>query len=259
MNAHRRHIQSLFAASLATLVMTAAPVVSADGESKGQLDYEDPRTVFEAAFGDPEGKRATAGGNTRSDGLARVLRRLSKHERIAFEVAENGRRFVFDEAPIDENGFPLYGNPFITQGFIYPPGTLVDEDGDGVFNGVIIETDSESGLEVIKPEFPDKVIGLWICEGKVFAQEGFNIETGPTVISTQLYDFKELSGDHGKLSFLTTGLELIDVDKGIRRAITGGTGPLRKAGGQVTQTFVGVNESEGFVLKFEVDLSVAAR
>ncbi len=151
------------------------------------------------------------------------------HKTIAFEVAENGSRFAFDEAPIDDNGFPLYGNPFIIQGLIYPAGTLSDEDGDGVFNGVIVETDPITGETVVKPEFPDKVLGLWICQSTVFAQDGFNIETGPTVFSTQLYDFNEVGSDFGKISLMSQGLELIDVGKGIQRAITGGTGPYKRA------------------------------
>jgi hypothetical protein len=113
--------------------------------------------------------------------VALVKRLAPGHRYIAFEVAENGRRFAFDEAPVDQNGFPLYGNPFITQGFIYPPGTLQDENGDGVFNGVIIEQDPETGEEVVKPEFPDQVLGLWICTGKVLAQEGFSLRFEATV------------------------------------------------------------------------------
>ena len=35
-------------------------------------------------------------------------RRL-RPKRLAFDVAENGSRFVFDEAPVDANGFPYIG------------------------------------------------------------------------------------------------------------------------------------------------------
>ncbi len=46
---------------------------------------------------------------------------------IKFDVAENGARFVFDEAPVHEDTtppLPAYGNPFITEGNIYPHGTI---------------------------------------------------------------------------------------------------------------------------------------
>ena len=43
---------------------------------------------------------------------------------LAFDVAEDMTRFVFAEQPVHEDGMPAYGNPFITQGYIYPAGTL---------------------------------------------------------------------------------------------------------------------------------------
>jgi hypothetical protein len=173
-------------------------------------------------------------------------------QRFAFEVAENGARFVFDEAPVDADGFPLYGNPFITQGFIYPAGTL-DPD-DPARDGVILIVDDQGNLIDVQPEFPELLLGIWICEGKVFAQEGFSIETGPTVFTTQLYDFKEVGGAFGAISLTSSGLELIDLGVPIERAVIGGTGPFRRARGEIAQTFLGVNETEGFILRFEAKL-----
>lgn len=173
-------------------------------------------------------------------------------KRIAFEVAENGSRFVFDEAPLDGNGFPLYGNPFITQGFIYPAGTL--DPNNSARDGVIVIKDDDGNVTEVRPEFPNLLLGTWTCYGTVFAQEGFNITSGPTVISTQLYDFNEVSGKVGGLSLTSNGLELIDMDTPIQRALIGGTGPYSKARGQVIQTFFGVNESEGFMLRFETQV-----
>lgn len=178
------------------------------------------------------------------------IQRLYKR-RFVFEVAENAAKFSFDEAPVT-NGFPTYGNPFITKGFIYPEGTLKDTDGDGAFdNGVVVET-NDDGQTVVRPEFPDKVIGLWICRGTVMSDGGFEIETGPTVHTKQLYDFHEIAGGFGRMSLTSDGLELIDLDVALNRAITGGTGPLRRTRGEVRQTFVGVNASGGFNLRFEV-------
>lgn len=186
-------------------------------------------------------------------GRGAIERAIKQGKRkIAFEVAENGTRFVFDEAPVDANGFPLYGNPFITQGFIYPAGTL-DPD-DPARDGVIPVRDAGGNIVGVEPEFPDRLLGTWICYGTVFAQDGFNIASGPTVISTQLYEFTEVSGAVGKISLTSNGLELIDLGKEVQRAVIGGTGPFRKARGQVTQTFIGVNETEGFVLRFEADV-----
>ncbi len=172
--------------------------------------------------------------------------------RIAFEVAENGAKFVFDESPLDINGLPIYGNPFITQGFIYPVGTL--DPNDPTRDGVIPIMGDAGGVVDAAPEFPDLLLGIWICYGTVFAQEGFNIQSGPTVISTQLYDFKEVSGDISKISLTSNGLELIDLDTPVQRALIGGTGPFRKARGQITQKFIGVNETGGFTLRFDTDM-----
>jgi len=79
-----------------------------------------------------------------------------KEEKVLkFDVAEDFTRFSVDETPVfEEDGLPVYGNPFITQGHIYPEGTLsCNENG---CNGV---------LEDGSPEFPDKVMGQWTCWG----------------------------------------------------------------------------------------------
>ena len=42
-----------------------------------------------------------------------------------FDVAEDQTRFVFASAPVfEEDGYPAHGNPFVSQGYIYPAGTL---------------------------------------------------------------------------------------------------------------------------------------
>ena len=45
-------------------------------------------------------------------------------QRFVVEVCENGSRFIPDGDPLFEDGLPAYGNEFITEGFIYPAGTL---------------------------------------------------------------------------------------------------------------------------------------
>ena len=183
--------------------------------------------------------------------IRKALRAGSK--RLVFDVVELGTKFAFDEAPVDEHSHPLYGNPFITQGVIYPGGTIT-VDAEGNANGVIIETDAEGNVTT-RPEFPELVLGTWICRGTVFADDGFNIASGPTVYTHQLYDFHAVGNEFGRLSFETTGLELIDIGKPIQRAVTGGTGPYRNARGEVQQVFLGVNSSVGFALRFATRLN----
>ena len=81
---------------------------------------------------------------------------------IKFQVAEDGNRFVFTKERLFEDGMPQYGTPFVTQGYLYPEGTL-----NGT-NGVLADG---------KPEFPDKVIGEWTCYGWMIG-DGGHTETG---------------------------------------------------------------------------------
>lgn len=154
---------------------------------------------------------------------------------LRFDTAENAKRFVFDETPLFEDGSPAYANEFITEGYIYEPGTL-----DGT-NGV-----NEDG----SPEFPDKVIGRWICRGW-HVGDGAKTVTGPWVVTHQVFDF----GAKPDEKMLTTdGLELVDVNVPIKRAIIGGTGEFIKARGEATQTMLGFNQLGGVNLRFEVEV-----
>ena len=157
-------------------------------------------------------------------------------EIIKFDVAEDATRFIFDTEPVDEDGFPAYGSSFITQGYIYPFGTL-----DGT-NGVMADG---------QPEFPEKVIGTWTCRGR-FIGDGFKTITGPIVITTQHYD---LGKKPGKKTLASEGFELVDIDQAVKRAITGGTGPFKNARGEAVQTLLGFNASEGVNLRFKVKIN----
>jgi hypothetical protein len=159
---------------------------------------------------------------------------------LEFDVAEDMTRFVFQEAPVHENGMPAHGNPFITSGYIYPKGTL-----DGT-NGV---------LEDGSPEFPDKVIGSWICRGWFYG-DGAAATSGPMVITTQIYNFGE---EYGNLTLVSEGYELADVGVPVKRAITGGTGDYSQVRGEASQTFLGFNEgTEGVDLTFTIELQQPA-
>lgn len=193
---------------------------------------------------DHEGQQAISSADLEKTGIASAIRQGRGH--IDFEVAENGLKFGFDQGqPLDTNGFPLYGNNFVTQGYIYPPGTLKRNAKTGLYNGV-----NSDGTA----EFPDKVLGTWICRGWVYGDDGFNIATGPVVVTTQIYDFHEIAGQFGKITLVTDGTELIDENVPIMRAVTGGTGPYKRARGQVKQTLLGLNDTVGVSLKFRLQV-----
>lgn len=160
---------------------------------------------------------------------------------VKFDVAEDAERFVFDEAPVfASDGFPAYGNPFVTRGYIYPHGFL-----DG----------REGVLASGEPAYPSEVIGVWTCRG-VFIGDGAHTTTGPWVMTTQHYDFFEEPGwQPGKYdtsaNLISEGYEIADVGVRFKRAVTGGTGDFRHARGEVVQELLGFNDLMGVRLRFE--------
>jgi hypothetical protein len=154
-----------------------------------------------------------------------------------FEVAEDHTRFSFDETPVFEDGSPKAGNAFVTHGYIYKKG-FFDNYDEGV---------DEQG----KPIRPDLVIGEWTCRGN-FVGDGMYTQTGPWVISTQTFDFYDKPGYHknqdrqfGKRMVTTEGYELVDVDKVVKRAITGGTGTYSTTRGEHRQSSLGLGQFIG--------------
>lgn len=146
----------------------------------------------------------------------------------AFDVAEDLSRFVHAATPVFEDGLPAYGNAFVTQGYVYPAGTL-----DGGVEG----TDPDGG-----PAFPEKVIGTWTCDG-YFVNDGMRTATGAIVITRQVVEFHD--GD----LLITHGPELADVDVTVTRAVTGGTGDYADAPRQIRQTLLGMTEGYGVRLQ----------
>ncbi len=140
-----------------------------------------------------------------------------------FEVAEDGNRFMFDNQNLFDDGMPAYGSAFVTQGYIYPVGTL---------NG------SNGVLENGEPEFPELVQGEWTCYGWMIG-DGARTETGEWVISTQVYQFNDGS------TILTNGFEIVDFEEPVTRAITGGTGEYRSASGEMVQVLHGFTDTMG--------------
>jgi len=153
---------------------------------------------------------------------------------ITVEVAENGLRFLFDETPVHEDGMPAYGNPFVTEGYLYPTGTL---NGS---NGVLADG---------SPEFPEKVIGTWICRGYMIG-DGAHTTSGPWVISTQTYNF---GNGAGTAMVTTEGFELADIGVPVARTIIGGTGSYKGVQGEQTQTLLGFTEQMGVNLRVQIN------
>lgn len=156
----------------------------------------------------------------------------AQDRRLQFDVAEDMTRFIFDQDVAYEDGMPADGSSFITRGYIYEYGTLTGG------NGVNLDG---------SPEFPDKVVGEWICSGYMINDAG-HATGGVWVFSTQFF---QLGDEPGAQTIVTTGYELADVDAAIARAITGGTGDFKTARGESSQTLLGLNATQGVNLRVE--------
>ncbi len=69
------------------------------------------------------------------------------------------------------------------------------------------------------------------------------------MLTTQIFDLGE---DFGDQTIVSEGYELPSMEESIQRAITGGTGDYANVRGDVSQQFLGLNDSEGVKLPFEV-------
>lgn len=151
---------------------------------------------------------------------------------FAFDVAEDLSRFVFATDPVFDDGMPAYGNAFVTQGYIYPEGTL-----DGGVEGTLPNGDAA---------FPDLVIGEWTCDG-YFVGKGMRTETGAIVMTRQVYRF-----DNGDL-LISHGPELVDAGVTVTRAVTGGTGDFADAPAELDQVLLGMSDGYGVRLQIQLD------
>lgn len=173
-----------------------------------------------------------------------------KHKGLRVDVAMIGQTFFdFEENPDpDREGIPPDGSPFIIEGYVYRDGTF---DRYGPLSGVNADGSAE---------FPDRVIGKWICRGW-HLQDG-DAETGIVVATTQIFDFDlDRPGRH---TIVTDGIELADFNVTFHRAVTGGSGVFNRVGGEHAQVYHAVGEeflnaSGGFNTSFAFDLQQASR
>ncbi len=156
---------------------------------------------------------------------------------IEVDVAEDPSRFIFDGDHVlgssygDLEGFPAYGDGFITQGWIYPEGTLTGPDDSGLAS---CEYD-EDGIPIsCEPKY--EPIGVWTCYGE-HVGEGAATTEGYMVITTQIFDFTE----DGTQTIVTSGFERLNPGDVTERAVTGGTGRWALARGEQRQTSYGLH------------------
>jgi hypothetical protein len=157
---------------------------------------------------------------------------------VEFDVAEDMSRFIFNQDIAFEDGLPADGSNFITRGYLYPKGTISCDD-----NGCT-GTNADGS-----PQYPDKVLGEWICEGYMINDAG-HATGGKWVFSTQFFEWNDGSATQ---SLVTQGYELADQNVAISRAITGGIGSYKDARGDSEQVMLGLNASEGVALRVKLN------
>jgi hypothetical protein len=223
---------ALFALALVTMLAGAAVSVKLNSASAQEQAAQGRRVSPQPA----QAESFTAAVEP-SEEVIQLRRQMSNpawltQRTLHFDVTENAKRFVFDETPLHADGAPAYGNEFVTEGYIYVAGTLNGSDG--------VNPDGS-------PQYPNKVVGRWTCRGW-HTGEGAKTVTGPWVVTHQLYD---LGKKPGQTMLVTDGLELVDLNESIQRAISGGTGAFAQARGEMRQTMIGFNQLNGVNLRVE--------
>lgn len=153
-------------------------------------------------------------------------------ERIEFMVDVAEDMDLFNEPRVPAGTEPLRGSFFITEGKIYPAGTIPAVNS-AAFN----------------PKTALGAIGTWFCKG-TFLVSGSVFDKSPmAVLSDQLY---LLSTDNNSIA--TTGIE----GNGVAvRPVVGGTGPYAGYVGEQTQEFLGFNSTGGVNLRVTIRLRKA--
>ncbi|WP_299609995.1 hypothetical protein [uncultured Tateyamaria sp.] len=157
---------------------------------------------------------------------------LAEGALMSFDIAEDHTRIFMAATPLHENGMPAHGNAFLSQGYIYPAGTLKDGTAGVLKDG--------------SAAFPDLVLGTWTCDG-YFVGEAGNATTGVWVISRQVFAFED--GDQ----IITQGTEIADIGQKNLRPITGATGDYAEIEGGLVQTTLGFNEFMAISATFEFE------
>ncbi len=151
---------------------------------------------------------------------------------MAFDVAEDHTRIFMADTPLHSNGMPAHGNAFVSQGYIYPAGTL--------------EADTAGVLEDGSAAFPDLVLGTWTCDG-YFVGEGANATSGVWIISRQVYPVDD--GD----TIITQGTEIVDAGVANLRPVTGASGDYAEISGGMYQTLLGFSERMTVNVSFRLE------
>jgi hypothetical protein len=148
---------------------------------------------------------------------------------IRFDVAENAALFVWSGDPELTDDLPAGTTDYVTQGYIYPEGTLTES------NGVLADG---------SPEFPDQVIGHWSCYGWWL--------DASVQLNAHMFTFGPAWGE---AMLASEGYSVGDLNVPVARPVTGGTGPYAGSTGVQVETLLGFNASNGGNFRYEIRLA----
>jgi len=159
--------------------------------------------------------------------MAQMNRNSPERVEFTVDVAEDMDLFTEPRVPIGTE--PLRGSFFITEGKIFPVGTIPNSNG-GQFD----------------PKTTAGAIGTWFCKG-TFLVSGSVFDKSPiAVLSDQLYLFP-----NDTQSIATTGTEGSGETV---RPVIGGTGEFAGYTGEQRQEFLGFNKTGGVNLRVTIKL-----
>lgn len=169
---------------------------------------------------------------------------------ISFDVAEDPSRFFFEGDAVirggELDGLPAYGDGFITEGFLYAPGTLSADDP-----GVECEFGPDGFPISCEPLY--EVIGTWTCWGHHIGDGAATAEGDEIVVTTQVFEIYR--DDGGVETIVTNGFEKAGVGVEDYRAVTGGTGDYTTARGSQFQVGLGLHP-EYFNIRLHESFSI---
>lgn len=153
-------------------------------------------------------------------------------ERLVFtvDVAEDMNKYAEHRTAVGEE--PLPGSSFVTEGRIFPAGTIPEQGGDQF-------DPNQQGAQ-----------GTWFCKGSFLVKGSEFANSVLGVVTDQIYFLP-----NDKKMLATTGVE---GNGTILRVVTGGAGAFFGYIGEQRQEFLGFNKTGGVNLRVTFSLKRAA-
>jgi len=169
------------------------------------------------------------GASSQARSNEEITAKSNSHRRVfTIDVAEDFEKFV-PGPPFDQDGVPQRGSFFITEGKIYPEGTIKDD-------GASFDPNSEGA------------IGQWFCRGThlvsglEFPEVRFAADTAQAYLLPNDKEMIVTDGLEGGFGYV------------LQRVVSGGTGKFRKFIGIQKQELLGFNKSGGVNIRVTFEL-----